>query len=115
MDNRDYEDYLESGTWKDKKTSKIENVGSCCQKCGSEIQRSSLHLHHKHYEKEFGEETDEDLMLVCEKCHHELHQDLEFFDNEEIKKLCPECHKALINNKCLQCGIEIEFKNKENK
>lgn len=102
-----YNEYLQSETWRNKKTQQILVQGLFCKKCGCEIQRANSELHHKNYDKEFGYEDEEDLMLVCKDCHKELHQDIEFFDNEEMKNKCPECNRDLINNKCKFCGVEV--------
>jgi hypothetical protein len=102
-----YKDYLKSDCWKNKKTETISLNGSVCSRCGVELSRKDLELHHKNYDQEFGEENQEDLMLVCTDCHEELHQDIEFFDNPNLKDKCPECRRTLINNKCKFCGIEI--------
>lgn len=37
-----------------------------------------------------------------------LNQGIEFFDNDEMKKRCPECKRELIHDKCKFCGITIE-------
>lgn len=52
-----------------------------CFRCGS---RERLNVHHKNY-KNLGNETDKDLVVLCENCHKKLHQIAEI----------------------LECGIEI--------
>lgn len=109
----DYEDYVKSDEWKSVKERLIKERGRVCEKCGQEKPKS-MHLHHKNYDNVLGKERDEDLMLLCEDCHNELHQDLEFFDNIETVGLCPECRRPMKTkgNKfiCDDCGIEIEPK-----
>ena len=105
----EYNEFINSDEWKSKKEKIIEERGLYCEKCENfEFNKSKLHLHHKNYDKEFGMEADEDLILVCENCHNELHQDAEFFDNPEKKLKCPICHKFLNNNYCNFCAIKIE-------
>lgn len=103
----EYQDYISSDEWKEKKTAQIVEYGLCCSKCGKELSRRDLDLHHKSYDKEFGSETEEDLMLVCKDCHKELHQDVSCFDNQLMKDCCPQCNQKLLNNKCERCKIEI--------
>lgn len=104
----EYSDYLCSENWKEKRKSILLKKGLFCSRCGREMQKNNLDIHHKDYGKDLGsEDIDEDLMLVCTDCHSELHQDIEFFDNPEMKNRCPECSGGLVNHKCKHCGIEL--------
>lgn len=102
---------MDSDAWKQRRTKFMRSQGNVCSRCGAD--NVPLHLHHKNYDKEFGFEEDEDLMLICESCHHELHQDLEFFDNPDMRNRCPECRMLLTLNECKSCGIRIDFGGKK--
>jgi len=63
----------------------IIKAGNKCQLCGFRYQ---LDVHHLSY-KNLGNEKDEDLLVVCRRCHNDLH----YFENhrdindEETKKM----------------------------
>lgn len=105
--NNAYNEFLGSSTWKTKRNNLINERGSTCEKCGKPMPRSKINIHHRHYDKEFGAESGEDLIVICNDCHKELHQGVESFENKEMAKLCTECNKPLVNNKYCACGIEI--------
>jgi 5-methylcytosine-specific restriction endonuclease McrA len=63
-----YNEYLHSEWWLCRKADAIRRAGYRCQKCGS-IAR--LQVHHVSYLR-LGNERDEDLMVLCAKCHEEL-------------------------------------------
>ena len=60
-----YEKYINSWQWKDKSDYVKYLRGNKCEKCGS---KKKLQVHHLNY-KSIGNEGDEDLMLLCNKCH----------------------------------------------
>lgn len=66
----DYDAYLKSDLWKKNKTYALKRAGYKCQLCGSAM---NLHVHHITYEN-LGMEEDEDLLVVCKKCHEKLHE-----------------------------------------
>lgn len=71
-----YIDFINSDEWKEKRSLIIQDRGQICERCGEIIEnKNKLHLHHRDYDKEFGTEADEDLMILCEDCHHNLHRD----------------------------------------
>lgn len=115
MMTEDYNEYIQSDVWNKKRASVLEKNGKVCSKCGRTF---NLQVHHKNYDKEFGFEDMTDLMVVCQDCHNELHQDLDLFDNPEMAKRCTECNQEMIelkdSLKCFKCGIEI-FKNESNR
>lgn len=65
---KSYKDYLASDMWKDKKKLMLSLYPSC-QKCDSNI---GLNVHHKNYYS-VGNEGQEDLIVLCFKCHEEEH------------------------------------------
>ena len=73
-----YKEYMESHAWSDIREAMLRKAGYKCFKCKSV---HNLQVHHRQYEKEFGTENSNDLMVVCDECHNSLHMDLEFFKN----------------------------------
>ena len=72
------------------KSQLVEARGVHCEVCGKGS-KSALKVHHRHY-RTFLEEKLEDLVLICSKCHADLHtrsrenrlteQDAKFIDPE---------------------------------
>ena len=65
----DYKTYLSSEKWKETKIAMKLNY-KVCQECGSE---NDLCVHHINYEN-FGNESIDDITLLCRKCHDNLHK-----------------------------------------
>ena len=64
-----YQDYLASDFWKEKRDWILSCFENECQKCGS---RKDLQVHHKNYNS-VGNEKMRDLIVLCRKCHKEVH------------------------------------------
>ena len=64
----DYKRYIASNAWRARRLRFIATTKGRCP-CGA---RDNLHVHHATYER-MGSERDEDLRLVCERCHSEIH------------------------------------------
>lgn len=64
-----YETYLKSKHWALTRKKLLKERGSFCENCN---QRNCLDVHHVHYETR-GEETSSDLIVLCHKCHGQLH------------------------------------------
>lgn len=67
--NCTYHQYLNSMHWNNTKE-RFRNRFSTCALCAS---RQNLHIHHRSYERRGGE-CDDDLMMLCKRCHHEFHE-----------------------------------------
>jgi len=65
-----YRRYLSNPAWKERAKRAKRKAGFKCQKCGS---RKNLHVHHKTYDN-LGCERDEDLTVLCKKCHFAEHR-----------------------------------------
>ena len=61
-----YLTYLDSAEWRARRCEIIEARGAECESCGADDEM--LELHHLTYER-LGNELDEDLVLLCERCH----------------------------------------------
>jgi len=64
-----YFDYIYSKAWGIVKD-RIHLRDKVCQGCS---QKNGLDVHHKSY-KHFGKEFDEELVLICRKCHNLVHK-----------------------------------------
>lgn len=64
-------DYLSiSPIWKELRKEKLEESFFRCQKCKA---IHKLQVHHINYPEIWGEETADDLVVLCDSCHSKLH------------------------------------------
>lgn len=66
---KNYQDYLQSWYWADKKKLILELKGNKCEKCGK---TKSLQVHHLTYDS-LCNENQHDVEVLCKKCHEEAH------------------------------------------
>lgn len=66
-----YQEYMQSELWRRKRTRILARDNYRCQKCGSAI---NLRVHHIRYPECFGDESDDDLITLCDSCHQEVHR-----------------------------------------
>ncbi len=79
---RTYQDYLDSAEWKQRRIRILIRDEFQCRICGTGKQ---LRIHHIRYPEEWGMESDEDLITVCDSCHQRIHaQDLK---EKELREL----------------------------
>lgn len=71
MGKWDYVQYLLSEHWKETKTRALKRAGFKCEACGAE--NTVLEVHHKNY-KHLWHESQQDLEVLCSKCHYRLHR-----------------------------------------
>lgn len=67
----DYYRWINSNAYRGKRNEKLKAVGYKCELCGS---AKNLQVHHITYEN-LGYEPLDDLLVVCRKCHEELHKE----------------------------------------
>lgn len=67
--NEQYERYLKSDAWEEKRQIVLKRDKNMCRECGSKF---NLQVHHMTYFHIFNERTYE-LVTLCEKCHNEIH------------------------------------------
>lgn len=67
-----YGDYLRTPHWEDVRFQAIRHANWLCEQCGRSGTGVTLHVHHKTYER-LGHEKPEDLMVLCDSCHREIH------------------------------------------
>jgi hypothetical protein len=63
-----YDNYIQSTTWREKATKAKERVGWRCQVCNRHKDEITLDAHHRTYER-LGEELPEDITVLCRDCH----------------------------------------------
>lgn len=68
----DYHEYIKSPEWREKAEDAKHKAGWRCQLCNREGDSSTLHAHHRTYER-LGEELPEDITILCSKCHAKFH------------------------------------------
>ena len=64
-----YDEYINSVEWEEKRQLRLRMDGFRCHKCGSAI---NLQVHHITYER-LGNELMGDLITLCRNCHKRLH------------------------------------------
>ncbi len=82
LKNMPYEEYLNTPEWKEKREMVLELRGRRCEECGS---TKDLHVHHWVYCR--GEESLEDLVVLCSNCHKKLHEGKELEVKKERERL----------------------------
>lgn len=65
----EYNDYLNSVKWKTFRQEVLIFYGNRCILCDSQFK---IEIHHKHY-RTFGNETIQDVVPLCQKCHRKHH------------------------------------------
>ena len=67
-----YQEYLHSAAWRQRASQAKQRAHWQCQECGNGGNKSSLHAHHKTYQR-LGHERDDDIIILCEECHSNKH------------------------------------------
>jgi hypothetical protein len=67
----DYENYILSDEWREKRKNRIKIDGGKCQSCGGPAQQ----VHHLTYAR-FKNEVMDDLISLCMNCHDRQHEPL---------------------------------------
>jgi len=65
----DYLEYLKTDEWAQKRAVAIEQAGNRCRVCNG---KGGLVVHHRTYDR-LGDEHDDDLTVLCSKCHNLFH------------------------------------------
>ena len=68
MANADYNNYLRSPEWKERRKIALERAKHRCQLCNS---AKHLEVHHRTYDR-FKHELPEDLTVLCQNCHQKF-------------------------------------------
>ena len=75
VSQEEYNGYIDSDEWAERSRKFIELVGKC-ESCHS---KKELQCHHLKYQN-IGNETREDIQVLCDKCHEREHE------NDDYKK-----------------------------
>lgn len=109
---KEYNDYIKSIHWQNKKLEYFRFHDKRCMECGN---HKSIQLHHLTYEH-IGNERLSELIPLCEMCHKSIHA----VDNVVKKELSPKKKTKTKNNKKVKCqncryfeyGYYCKIKNK---
>jgi 5-methylcytosine-specific restriction endonuclease McrA len=71
IDNLSSPSFYGSSVWYQTRKRILERDNSTCQHCG--VQEDSVHVHHKEYKRNGGDESDENLITLCARCHRIEH------------------------------------------
>lgn len=95
-----YNDYLLSNHWYNKRKSYFKTYEKKCNHCGTD---KEIHLHHLTYEN-IGNESFNDLMPLCKDCHSKEHDRLKKLKSLK-KKYKPKNKKRKnkIKSKTVEC------------
>ena len=66
----EYESYLKSDEWRDKKNRRMKIDGYKCRACGS---THNLQVHHLNYYSVGHEDVWKDIATICDDCHVLIH------------------------------------------
>lgn len=88
MNKTEYQKYLASSEWQGKRTGALERDGYRCQLCSITNDEGTLHVHHNTYDN-VGDEANEDLIVLCGKCHSLFHN---------IKNINEQDHPASVDH-----------------
>lgn len=72
------QNYLSSPIWQTKRKQRLVIDNYTCQMCGSQ---EPLEVHHIHY-RTFKQESMDDLVSLCRKCHAYIHQTYGYNHND---------------------------------
>jgi len=81
-DKKKYYSYLESKQWLEIRVELLYTRGCKCEKCKKDFEPQKLQIHHITYDRLFNE-LPSDLLVVCGRCHMELHN---ITPNKDLKK-----------------------------
>jgi hypothetical protein len=65
-----YAEYLQTPHWAARRDATLKAAGGRCRVCNSP---DELNVHHRTYER-FGDEADDDLLVLCRPCHQLFHE-----------------------------------------
>jgi hypothetical protein len=87
-----------------------------CEHCKKDFKNSSSHIHHRKPKSQGGSDRIENLMLLHEKCHKEIHKDIKLLKKYEKQNIKSFKHSIFMNviNKRFQEDIkdlEVTFGN----
>ena len=113
----DYQKYLQSTHWQQRRKKAIEDSGNICEKCdlprwlAQIAYQQDLNVHHLNYAS-LGHEEDCDLEVLCRRCH-----DMETFGRSDFRApkqtkcdICGELHWDIYGGICDVCLALLAIK-----
>ena len=74
----DYNNYIKSKAWHAVRRTALRRSHYSCDICGEKASENThLHVHHLTYER-FGAENIDDVVVLCEDCHNEVHEYVDY-------------------------------------
>ncbi len=73
-----YNAFLASPQWAWVRKMKLRQADFTCQGCGIRGTRRELQVHHLNYDRPWGRESFNDLLVLCQRCHSDEHMDLPY-------------------------------------
>ncbi|MCC8101447.1 MAG: HNH endonuclease [Clostridiales bacterium] len=71
----EYEAYLKSKEWREKREQRLEIDNYECQACHTKgSKQNPLEIHHLNYMSLMHEVPERDLVCLCRRCHRRLHK-----------------------------------------
>jgi hypothetical protein len=77
--NENYEKYINSDEWKEKRSIVLKRANFVCEGCAKNTATEVHHLTYRH----FGDELLFELVAVCRACHEKVHQGHSDGENDE--------------------------------
>lgn len=88
-----YHEYLHSEKWQSIKERVLARDKNRCRVCNS---GKDVQVHHRSYSRAFGNESLNDLITLCNKCHYLFHKKGKLYkDGKESKKKTIKERKAI--------------------
>lgn len=84
VDRIEYDKYRKTKKWKTLASLVKEKAGNKCVFCGSE---KKLVAHHHNYINLYNE-TEDDLICVCNICHYKIHRGCSCFKDNDLCEVC---------------------------
>ena len=104
MNKEEYQEYLKSEHWKEKRQAALKHYGEWCALCNS---KSDLQVHHNSYEL-LGDEDMGDLTILCKKCHASYHRKQEGVDLHFLTTIVSDMGRLIYEIACIELE-EIVF------
>ena len=98
QDKKKYYSYLESKEWLTIRVELLYTRGCKCEKCKKDFEPHKLQIHHITYDRLYNE-LPSDLLVVCGRCHMEIHNITPNKDFNKKKKVKVPKYSKSKNNK----------------
>lgn len=102
----DWQEQYKHPNWQKRRLDRMELSKFSCERCYTEEEQ--LHVHHKRYVKgkKIWDYQDDELMVLCESCHQEIHREKDLL-NDLIARLPPDGLTELISIAIGYCHSSI--------